>query len=180
MFIKFILVGLLFSFLGEFVLKILWNNDPGAFLRTILIYTLLLAALYFINKILDYNISNKFRLNLIYYLISGLLGLVVIEWIILGTISNPIPIQVGMFAFWTVTFMMPRLFTSDSPNLDKIKKSALKFYLWYTTGTILVGLLLPSESKVFFLAWFMTIGYIFLNSYLGKFIVVKPLKNGPI
>lgn len=165
-FVKFILIGLLFATVGEFVLNILILNSLSDYLFTFIIYFLLLVFIYYSSKIINFLFRKKLTANIIYYLTYSLLGLM-IEWFLLGNSpsGNPDANQIGMFSFWAAVCMMPRIFTDKNKNLIKLKKSVILFFIPYSVIMLIAGILLPASSKLFLLVWLITIGYTFMNIF---------------
>jgi putative flippase GtrA len=82
----FVVLGLFFAAPGEVLNQILARHNVRAFGSTMISYTVLLVIGFFAGKGFD-AIFTKSRARLIYYLLFGLLGLMV-EWFLLGTRSS--------------------------------------------------------------------------------------------
>lgn len=91
-----------------FWVSVIWRGDIfGYVLEVIITDVLFVTFTYFLVKLID-NIFSKFRIaDVIVYLLSGVIGLVIIEWMFAGNFPGKTEAsQLTMFTTWGV----PRYF----------------------------------------------------------------------
>lgn len=130
---KTIFYSLLFSFVMEFQINVLIKGEPANMIGVILLYALLgLITHYSFPRIMGWFTHQRqgfwVALN-----IHGLLGLVIIEWSIMGNTLMSIPdlfltivAQLGMFAWWATIAAMPYLLQHETAL--RYKKKILWLY----------------------------------------------------
>ncbi len=115
----FILFALLTIAAGEFQNLALLHGNPFFFLGALVVYSIVAIVFYFIGKVLD-KITGR-RADIFGYFIAGLIGLVIIEWILLKNHpgSGKGALQAGMFAWWAALYMVPRIFTKEEGKVAR-------------------------------------------------------------
>jgi hypothetical protein len=169
-YLKFLLVGLLFSiFPAEIMNQLIIHKAPQALVGVALLYSILISAYYFIAKL-----TRGTFMTVLYYVLPGILGLF-IEWQFLGN-SGVIAIgQISMFTFWGSLALLPYIFTDTRLFADKARKEILFFYIPYTFLCAVVPLMFLSSPYSPNLSWFM-FGYVspLLNIfYLRYFLAIS-------
>jgi hypothetical protein len=177
--IKFIIIGSLFFTAGEVLLNIFVTQTYLQYLGTWIFYPLYLLFVYFSSKVIDRYIKRKVLVDLTYYFVYGFIGLM-IEW---STLSHapwvdPSANQIGMFAFWTGSAFMARIFIDERKELDRIKKSSLAYLLIYFVIIVVAGLTLPALSigyynGLFYLIWLFAIGYLLMNIFFIWYFIIN-------
>ncbi|MFH1308345.1 MAG: hypothetical protein ABIH72_05835 [archaeon] len=169
-FFKFIIIGILFATVAEFVLNILILKNINSYLFTFIIYFTLLTFAYFLGKII--NKIRKPYSEILYYIIASTFGLM-FEWFLLGNAPwlNLDANQIGMFSFWAAVFMMPRIFCLKNENLNKLKKYIKVYFIIYAIILILLGFIIPESSKIFILTLVITLGYTIMNVFYLWFFI---------
>ena len=138
-----ILYSLLFSFVMEFQINVLIKGAPANMLGVILLYAFLgLITHYSFPRIMGW-FTHKRRGFWVALTIHGLLGLVVIEWSIMGNTLTSIPdvfltivAQLGMFAWWATIAAMPYLLQHEAGLIYK-KKILWLYGIYAVISTIL-------------------------------------------
>ncbi len=128
--------SLLFSVVMEFQINVLIKGTPANMIGVILLYFLLgLITFYTVPWIMRRFSSTK-RGFWVALTTHGLLGLIVIEWSIMGNTLKSIPdlfltivAQLGMFAWWGTIAAMPYML--QHPAAAVFKKKILWFYAAY-------------------------------------------------
>jgi len=106
--IRFTLVGLCFALVVEIFYKFFAGLNPKAFGISIVFYVIYLQPLYLLHTWLSRNPESRIARarinNLAFFSIAGLVGLVVLEWRLVGNTpkGNPYASQLGMFIFHAV------------------------------------------------------------------------------
>lgn len=91
---KLIFRGMVFALAGEIFDNFILNHRPYIMLTII-------VPVYFLFFLIIFNVYNKIQWKPIFFgLISGLIGLVLIENIILQKFNQPWSIQIFMFCYW--------------------------------------------------------------------------------
>jgi len=156
--IRFTLVGLCFALVVEVFYKFFAGLNPKAFLISIVFYAIYLQPLYLLHQWLNRNPEGQITRarinNLAFFIIAGLVGLVVLEWGLVGNTpkGNPNASQLGMFLFHAVYPFMARIFVDRTPEARELQKFLLKYY-----GIFIVvcaaGIAISNEFLRF--AWFI-------------------------
>ncbi|KYK38097.1 MAG: hypothetical protein AYK18_17765 [Theionarchaea archaeon DG-70] len=171
--LKFILIGLVFAGVEEFLTIALIKEDlSGFFIVMVLVFPLYLTIVYFSSKIIDYFWRREIA-DVIHFFTYGIMGLM-IEWFLIGLSpwSNPeahpgtmLIFQVGMFSFWATLSFVPRIFIDGRKKFNKIKKKMLKFYVSYFTIVYVIAFLLPVYARFVILILLIIVGYSLMNIF---------------
>ena len=134
---KFYCIGLIVAGLEEFITQgVLKNNLGGWIIPTVIAFLPFLFIVRVLSKFLDSRFSEQ-KAALIYYLISGGIGLAV-EWFLIGLSpwSNPsahplamFVLQVGMFSFWSGVAFAPRLLLDQRDFASSARKGFKHFLI---------------------------------------------------
>lgn len=175
--LKFVLIGLVFAGVEEFLTIALIKEDlAGFFIVVILVFPLYLVIVYFSSKIIDY-FWRKEIADVVHFFAYGTTGLM-IEWFLIGLSpwSNPEAhpgamciFQVGMFSFWATVSFVPRIFIDKRKMFDKIKKTMLKFYVSYFVIVYLIAFLLPVYARFVVLISLIIAGYSLMNIFYALY-----------
>ncbi len=145
--IKFIIVGIFFSFPGEILNQIYSHGSVSGFWSTLRSYAILLVLAYFYNRFLNRRVVNRAKRHRIYYLTFALLGLAV-EWFLLGNgpwnfdLLQPFT-QLAMLTYWGTFLFLPVLVVekSDPATVRKfIGAFIIAASLWLIIGRNNTGL----------------------------------------
>jgi uncharacterized RDD family membrane protein YckC len=182
--LKFILIGLVFAGVEEFLTIALIKEDlSGFFIVMALVLPLYLIAVYFSSKIINH-LWRKEIADVIHFFTYGITGLM-IEWFLIGLSpwSNPeahpgtmIIFQVGMFSFWATVSFVPRLFIDERKKFNKIKKAMLKFFVSYFAIVYIVAFLLPVYARFVILILLIIVGYSLMNIFYPSYFL-KSFRN---
>ncbi len=168
----FVVLGLMLAAPGEILNQILARNDPSAFGTTLVSYSILLLAGWFVGKVVFRLITSRARAAVIYYLLFGSLGLAV-EWCLLGNAPVADPLQVitqpGMFSYWGTMLLGPRLIM-DPIAPSGLRRSYVSFFLIYSLIYLLVAVTIPrNHGGIFFGFILFAAGTTGLNYYYLRY-----------
>jgi len=162
-FFKFIFIGLLTVFAGEFQVQVLAaQKGIGGFLSTLVLYSFFLAVMYAVSRFFDR--KNSPKKEVLYYFVGGLFGLA-IEWSMgNGPWVNNGAIQSGMFAWWAATFLVPRIFmqTADSVTVS-VRRRLIIFLSIYSVVSTFVIVISPQYLRPAFAGIILAAAYIIIN-----------------
>lgn len=171
--LKFILIGLGFAGVEEFLtIAVIEEDLQGFFIVILLIFPGYLILVYFSSKIIDY-FWKKAIADVIYFFTYGMTGLM-IEWFLIGLSpwSNPeahpgamFIFQVGMFSFWATISLVPRIFIDERKRFSNLKKTILKYYISYFGIVYIIAFLLPPELRFVILIPLIIVGYCLMNVF---------------
>jgi hypothetical protein len=184
--VKFILIGLIFAGVEEFLTIALIKEDlQGFFVVMVVVFPLYLVIVYFSRKIIDHFWKKEIA-DVIYFFTYGFVGLM-IEWVLIGLSpwSNPearggamFIFQVGMFSFWATLSFVPRIFIDERKIFNTIKKTLLKFFITYFAGVYIIAFLLPVYARFVIIILLIICGYSFMNIFYAAYFV-KSFKSQP-
>lgn len=170
---KFILIGLFFAGVVELV-KVLSGDIIGYLVTLIIPYLPFLLFVYYFGKIIDKKIRDKTKAHLIHYLVFGLFGVVLIEWLLIGLSpwSNPdanpflmLMFQLAMISYWGTVAFAPRMLLDDRKGFEKIKKSMMRFYIIFFVITYIIGFSNPFEIIYPIVILLTASGHLLLNIF---------------
>jgi hypothetical protein len=106
-------------------------------------------------------------------LIMGVVGLVFIEWILIGTapkvgqsIVTSLLFQSGMFFYWATVGFAPRLLLDESEDVQTIRNAFSLFYVYWFGIVYIIGLfLLNGNLRFLFMQTGSALGHIILTWY---------------
>jgi hypothetical protein len=181
--VKFILIGSFFAAVVELV-KVL-NGEYLGYLTVIIIpYLPFLLVVFYSMRLIDRRVKDIARAHIIHYLSYGILGLVVVEWLLIGLSpwSNPeanpimmIVFQLAMLSYWGTVAFAPRMLLDDNKGMKKVKKLMMGFYIPYFVVAYIIGFSLPYEAAFPIVIIFQAIGHLLLNIFYYWF--YRKLRN---
>lgn len=173
--LKFILTGFIFAQIIEFEFNVYIAKTYGNWIFTLFYYPIILAGFYLVSKLINRKIKNKKTADIIYYLISGFFGLIVMEWLIIGNSpwGNPQASQLGMLSFWVAVFFMPRIFIDPNPQIIKLKKQIATYIIIYSLITLPLGLISSATAKLILVVYAEIIGYTILHLFYYRYFKIK-------
>ena len=125
-YIKYLLYGILFVGTQEFWVSVLWDGNIRSFiLAVVILEVLFLTVTYILGKLID-KIFSKIRIaDIVAYVVSGIIGLVVIEWMFVGNTPDKLSTwhQFVMFGTWGGSALFARMhtemlgYTAKVPNI---------------------------------------------------------------
>lgn len=185
--VKFILIGLGFAGVEEFLTIALIKEDlAGFFIVILLIFPIYLVIVYFSSKIIDH-FWEKEVADIIYFFTYGGLGLL-IEWVLIGLSpwSNPeahpgvmFIFQVGMFSFWVTISFAPRILIDERKIFSNLRKTVLKFSISYFVIVYSIAFLLPPHLKFVILIPLIITGYSLMNIFYILYFMMSFKKADP-
>lgn len=171
--LKFILIGLIFAGVEEFLTIALIKKDLSGFFNVmVLIFPTYLTIVFFSSKIIDYFWRREIA-DVIHFLTYGIAGLM-IEWFLIGLSpwSNPeahpgtmLIFQVGMFSFWATLSFVPRIFIDERKRFNTIKNRMLKFYVSYFIIVYIIAFFIPVYARFVILILLIIVGYSLMNVF---------------
>ena len=167
--IQYIIIGLVFATVVEVInMGILGGNWFGMVKTLLIVYSLFIM--------IGYKLRNT--RPVIQFAIMGALGLILIEWIFIGTppsgaqsIVTLFIFQGGIFIYWATVGVAPRLFLDESESVRNIKKGFTWFYFGWFAMVYLVGLVFTvGNIRFVFMQTASALGHlILLRFYIAYF-----------
>lgn len=166
-FLKYLGLGLLFSLNVESInMGILQGNWIGMLQTILLVYSVFIVIGFTLQK----GLSNKRSAKVIHFVINGFIGLVIIEWWLIGTppsadqtLLTVILFQLGIFIYWATVGFAPRMLLDNHTDSRKIASRFVKFYLIWFLIVYIIGLsLLDGSARFGFMQVFSALGHIIL------------------
>jgi len=180
---KFIGIGSIFATVEEFLTVALLKRDVGAYVFTLLIlFPVFLALVYFSSRGLDRFSNSEWGREVTHYLVYGLVGLVIIEWVLIGftpwkTMSgNPILgllFQLGMFSFWSTVAFAPRLILKRDDLSRRISGKMVRFYAIYFVIVYVIAFALPREKRFGPVICLIICGYFVMNLWFVRYLQLR-------
>ena len=163
----YILVGLVFFAVMEYMFSVIIRGDLSNFLGSIIFNAFYLTIGYFSSKVIDRFFKPWKIEDVIIYLFYGCVGLA-IEWYLIGNSpwNNPDANQIAMFSYWAGAVIIARIFTNPDNDLWKLKRAILLFFIPYSVISIALGHILPTYELRFGIMILLAIaGYDFMNLF---------------
>lgn len=167
--IHYLIIGLVFATIVEVInMGILGGNWMGMATTLLIVYSLFV--------IIGYKLRNLEPVN--QFAIMGAIGLILIEWILIGTpptgsqsILTLFVFQSGIFVYWATVGVAPRLFLEESVKTRNIRKGLTRFYLIWFAMVYVVGLVFTKGNIRFvFMQTTSALGHlILLRFYVAYF-----------
>ena len=154
---KFLLLGILFVGTQEFWVSFIWRGEFASFALAVLITeTLFLTVAFFLAKLFRRIPGPRFS-SLALYLSMGLIGLVVIEWIIVGNLPGQTEAsQIVMFPTWGGSAIFALILTDENAN-EKLKRfMVLTFAILAAIATIVSLILMSVNPQLSFALTYLT------------------------
>lgn len=159
----FLAMGLLTMVVGEFLAHLVVIGNMIYFLMALGLYAVFTTVFFFVSKMV--------RPNWLYYLVGGLTGLVIIEWLMLGNFpgSGKGALHASMFAWWAAVAMVPRIFTKEDGK--PLRRRVLIGVILYSIILFVAMIFVPVFRTGLFIGLSYTL-YIPINflfvPYIGK------------
>jgi len=181
-FATYLLVGLVFYAVMEYMFSVIIRGDYSNFLGSIIFNTIYLAVVYFSSKIID-RIFEQWKIeDIVVYFVYGIAGLA-IEWFLIGNSpwGNPNASQLTMFSYWAGAVIMARIFTNNDNGLLRIRRAILLFFIPYSVLSITLGHFLPTHELRFVVMILLAIaGYNLMNIFYIWYIIYRLTRNSNI
>jgi hypothetical protein len=169
-YLRFITTGWLFVGTQEYWVAFLWrDNLRGMLLAILVLETGFFTLGFLVSKAIDSRLPSFRYNNLIVYIVMGLGGLVLIEWLFAGNWPwvNPTT-QLTMFTTWGGGVVFARMFTDKSPGRDRVKRMSLCYFLILViTASVVATIFKFINFKVTFAVTYLAalFGYTFMNVF---------------
>lgn len=182
----FFFTAFLIAVMVEVLFRFIATDNPKAFGFAIIFYPLFFIFALITGKIV---IGSMGKISKIlgyasYYFISGIVGLLIFEWVLVGNSpwGNPNANQIAMFSFWALLGFIPKIFSErkDSVvirNSSIIKKLIIIHLATYLVISLVGGFASPTGFPRFiWIIWSFTISFPLMNFYVLWF-MIKIRKN---
>ncbi len=155
----------------EFTNLVIINQIPGGFRGAMVVYCVLLAIGYGIQKLIDRLIRDERVRNVVCIILFGILGLA-LEWFVIGNSpwQNPDAIQWGMFVYWAGLFMVPRILTDGREVVRSLRRTIQITYVIYSAVHLALALILPVAVLPFWIPILWTVVYTAFGGFYVKYI----------
>ena len=172
----YLIAGLFFSLVMEFMFQVQIQNNVVGFLMTPIIQIPFLLLAYFTSKFIFKN--SRFR-EIMIYVIYGLIGLFIIEWLYVGNTpwGNPDATQFIMFSYWGGAVIFARILTDKDKLVKKLKKWTLNYFIIYSLIAIFLGFLIPFNERLGIIVLMAIVGYGLMNIFYIWYFVKKARKK---
>lgn len=169
-YLRFIATGWLFVGTQEYWVALLWrNNLLGMLLAILVLETSFFTLGFLLGKAIDSRFPSLRYNDLIVYIVMGLVGLVLIEWLFVGNWPWVQPtIQLTMFTTWGGGVVFARMITDKSPELDRVKRISLRYFLTLiVTASVIATIFKFIDFRITFAVTYLAalFGYTFMNVF---------------
>lgn len=167
---RFITTGWLFVGTQEYWVAFLWrDNLRGMLLAILVLETGFFTLGFLLSKAIDSRLPSFRYNNLVVYIVMGLVGLVLIEWLFAGNWPWVHPTtQLTMFTTWGGGVVFARLVADKSPERERVKRTSLCYFLILViTASVVATIFKFVNVKVTFAVTYLAalIGYTFMNVF---------------
>jgi hypothetical protein len=158
---SYLLVGLVLATVVEVInMGILGGNWMGMITTLLLVYSMFILTGYMFRNLRP----------IIHLSVMGAIGLILIEWILIGTtpsgtqsLISTLIFQAGMFFYWATVGFAPRLLLDVSEIVQPIRRVFSRFYIGWFGMVYVVGVFLLSGNLRFvFMQTTSALGHLFL------------------
>ena len=176
-YLRFVAAGWLFVGTQEYWVAYLWRDDVRAMLLAILVLETSFFTLGFLlGKAIDSRFPSLRYNDLVVYIVTGLVGLVLIEWLFAGNLPWVHPTtQLTMFTTWGGGVVFARMLTDKSPELDRVKRISLRYFLTLiVTASVAATIFKFIDASAVFAVTYMAalFGYTFMNVFFVWLFVI--------
>ena len=124
---------------------------------------------FLLGKVIDSRFPSLRYNDLVVYFVMGLMGLILIEWLFVGNWPWVQPtIQLTMFTTWGGGVVFARMFTDKSPELDRVKRISLRYFLTLiVTASVIATIFKFINFRITFAVTYLAalFGYTFMNVF---------------
>jgi len=168
----YLISGLFFMLVMEFMFQFQIQNNLIGFLMTPIIQIPFLLFAYFTSRFLFKN--SRFH-EFFIFIVYGLIGLFIIEWLYVGNTpwGNPDAVQWIMVSYWGGAIIFARIMTSKNQSISKLKKWMIWYFAIYTILAIGLGFLIPFEERLGIIVLMAVVGYGIMNIFYFWFFAKK-------
>jgi hypothetical protein len=147
---QYLLSGVGFLLAMEFMFQVQIEGDFIGFLLTPILQIPFLLFTYFSSKIIDKELENTRFKELFIYIVYGLIGLFLIEWLLIGNTpwGNPDAVQFIMFSYWGGAVVFSRILTEENKSIRGLRKIMLGFFIISSLFIIILGFFIPFEDRL--------------------------------
>ncbi|MBL7041496.1 MAG: hypothetical protein ISR77_22875 [Pirellulaceae bacterium] len=169
-YLRFVATGWLFVGTQEYWVAFLWRNDLiGMLLAILVLETGFFTLGFLLGKVIDSRFPSLRYNDLVVYFVMGLMGLILIEWLFVGNWPWVQPtIQLTMFTTWGGGVVFARMFTDKSPELDRVKRISLRYFLTLiVTASVIATIFKFINFRITFAVTYLAalFGYTFMNVF---------------
>lgn len=193
-YLTFLIAGTFFSTVEEYLTIVVLKHDVGAYVFTLIIlFPMFLTIVFFSGRLIDRALPNSPYCDTAHFLTYAGIGLVLIEWFLIGLspwsnpAANPLLMflfQLGMFSFWATVAFAPRLFIRHDDITLKARRSLLRFYVPYFLFVYFVAFTVPEKARFGAIIPLIIVGYwvvtVLLVRYLRKAMPDLRLENSTV
>ena len=177
-YLKFIKFSIIYAILWEGLIHLIVLDHAKFFVFILLTYIPILSTVYLVTR-LTFAKYKSLRSMILCYLFLGLIGLIVLEWGLLGNSpkANPNANQITMFCYWASIGFIPYMMQDQS---EPIKLVAKKFKIFFTTFFFIswtTGFVLTMPANFVVSILLMMVWYIFMNGYVFAYITKDTESN---
>ena len=144
-FLRYLAWGISLALGGEFLNQVIVHHSLVGYFSTLTTYLVLLVFGYGLQLVIAKIIKKKVIVEIFDYLFFGLAGLM-IEWFLIGNApwDHTQALQIGMFTWWAVLWVMPHLFLETDPSYHSLKRSFWWFFIPFTLVYLIASLVIPA------------------------------------
>jgi hypothetical protein len=169
-YLRFVATGWLFVGTQEYWVAFLWrNNLLGMLLAILVLETSFFTLGFVLGKAIDSRFPSFKYNDIIVYIVMGLVGLVLIEWLLVGNWPWVHPTtQLTMFTTWGGGVVFARMITDKSPELDRVKRISLRYFLaLIVTVSVIATIFKFIDFRITFAVTYLAalFGYTFMNVF---------------
>jgi len=182
--IVFVLTGLIFAAVGEYMFSVILRGDWSNFFGSIFFNSLYMLFVFLSSRLIFAFITRPLAALLVYYVLYGATGLAV-EWYLIGNSpwGNPDASQWGMFAYWTSMSMMALIFSDPlpRPGLGRLRRIIAASFAAFAAFSIGLGYAIPDDGLRFAaMIWLVVLGYTLLTLFYFPYarMVARPEGGG--
>lgn len=165
----------------EILFRFIATNNPKAFGFAIILYPVFVIFAWLGGKMIFASIGKVSKISgyIAFYLISGMVGLFIFEWLIAGNSpwGNPNANQFAMFSFWALLGFIPRIFSERKDKTTRnnsriIKKLIVIHFIAYVAVSLVGGMMSPEGFPRFsWIIWSFIISISSMNLYVVWFML---------
>jgi len=177
----FFFTGLSIALIVEFLFRFIATDNPKAFGFAIIFYPIFLIFVLIVGKVVINRICKTSTIlpYVLHYIIPGIIGLLIFEWILVGNTpwGNPNSNQIAMFSYWALLGFIPKIIAErrdmmTTKNTFWIKRIFVIHLITYFVVSLVGGFMSPLGFPRFsWIIWSFTISFPLMNFYVIWFII---------